>query len=128
MTAKMRGTQKEAVQSPQEDSFVMGVGGAVTGPRGLVFPGPWPLGRPQSFRCPATSLPSHPGCVNNHNTSRVFFPFSFFLFRAAPVAYGGSQARGRIGAIAADLHHSYSSTRFEPHLQTTPQLMATPGP
>ena len=26
--------------------------------------------------------------------------FLFFSFRAAPMAYGGSQARGRIGAIA----------------------------
>ena len=32
---------------------------------------------------------------------------SFFcLFRAAHVAYGGSQARGLIRAVAADLHHS----------------------
>ena len=31
---------------------------------------------------------------------------SFFFFRAAPMAYEGSQARGRIGAIAASLHHS----------------------
>ena len=28
------------------------------------------------------------------------------LFRAAPAACGGSQARGRIRAVAADLHHS----------------------
>ena len=28
------------------------------------------------------------------------------LFRAAPVAYSGSQARGQIGASAASLHHS----------------------
>ena len=27
--------------------------------------------------------------------------FFFWLFRAAPAAYGGSQARGRIGAIVA---------------------------
>ena len=32
----------------------------------------------------------------------------FFLgpFRAAPKAYGSSQARGQIGAIATGLHHS----------------------
>ena len=34
-------------------------------------------------------------------------------FRATPVAYGSSQARGRIGAVAAGLHHS--GTRSEPH-------------
>ena len=30
----------------------------------------------------------------------------FFFFRAAPSSYGDSQARGRIGAVAAGLHHS----------------------
>ena len=34
------------------------------------------------------------------------------LFRA----YGGSQAKGRMGAIAASLHHSHSNSRSEPHL------------
>ena len=34
--------------------------------------------------------------------------FSFF-WRAALMAYGGSQARGRIGAVAAGLHHSLSN-------------------
>ena len=32
--------------------------------------------------------------------------FFFCLFRAALTAYGGSQARGHIGATAAGLHHS----------------------
>ena len=45
-----------------------------------------------------------------------FFCFCFFcLFRAAPVAHGGSQAKGRIRAVAASLHHSHSNTRsFNP--------------
>ena len=38
-----------------------------------------------------------------------FFFFFFLLFRAT--AYGGSQARGHIGATAAGLCHSYSNTR-----------------
>ena len=41
-----------------------------------------------------------------------FFFFFFCLFaisRATPVAYGGSQARRRIGAIAAGPHHSHSN-------------------
>ena len=33
----------------------------------------------------------------------------FCLFRAAPAAYGGSQARGPIRATAAGLHHSHSN-------------------
>ena len=52
----------------------------------------------------------------------------FCLFRAAPAAYGGSQARGRIRAVAADLSHSHSNIGSEPRLQPTPQLMAMPDP
>ena len=39
----------------------------------------------------------------------LFFSFLsfFFLFRATPVAYGNSQARGLIGVSAASLHHSH---------------------
>ena len=57
-------------------------------------------------------------------TQLIFF--SFFYFKAAPAAHGGSQARGLIGVVAAGLHHSQSNARSEPHLQPTPQLMATP--
>ena len=49
-------------------------------------------------------------------------------FRAAPAAYGSSQARGWIWAVAASLHHSHSNTRSEPHLRLTPQLTATWDP
>ena len=52
--------------------------------------------------------------------------FIFLLFRAAPVAPGSSQARGRIRATASGLHHSHA--RSKPHLQPTPQLMAMPDP
>ena len=44
------------------------------------------------------------------------------------MAYGGSQARGQIGAVAAGLRHSHSNARFEPHLQPMPQLTATMDP
>ena len=52
----------------------------------------------------------------------VFFFFFFFLllFRAAPLAYGGSQARGLIRAAAACLHHSHSNTGSEPRLTAMP--------
>ena len=54
---------------------------------------------------------------------------SFLIFfRAALAAYGSSQTRGLIGAVAAGLHHSYSNSRFELHLQPTPQLMAMLDP
>ena len=47
---------------------------------------------------------------------------------AAPAAYGGSQARGPIGAAATGLRqsHSHSHAGSEPRLQPTPQLTATP--
>ena len=58
-----------------------------------------------------------------------FFFFCLFVFSGAtPVAYGGSHARGPIGAVVASLHHSHSKARSEPRLRPTPQLMATPDP
>ena len=45
---------------------------------------------------------------------------------AAPAAYGGSKARGPIGAVATSLHHSHSNVGSEPCLQPAPQLTATP--
>ena len=56
------------------------------------------------------------------------FLFVSCLFRAAPMACGVSQARGRIGATAAGLHHSHSNTRSKPPLPPTPQLTAMPDP
>ena len=50
------------------------------------------------------------------------------LFRAAPVAYGSSQARGQTGAVAASLCHSHSNARSKLCLRLTLQLMATPDP
>ena len=38
------------------------------------------------------------------------------------MAYGGSQARGLIGAVATGLHHSHSNARSGTGLQPTPQL------
>ena len=59
----------------------------------------------------------------------VFFVFCLFAFsRAAPVAYGGAQARGQIGAVAASLCQIHSNAGSEPRLQPTPQLTATPDP
>ena len=56
-----------------------------------------------------------------------FFFFVFLLFLwAAPAAYGGSQARGLIGAVATGLRQSHSNAVSEPRLQPTPQLTATP--
>ena len=54
--------------------------------------------------------------------------FVLGLFRAVPVAYGGSQARGQIGAVATSLCHSHSTTGSKVHLWPTPELTAVPGP
>ena len=43
------------------------------------------------------------------------------LFKATAAAYGGSQARGRIGAAAASLHHSHSNAGFIWFLTTESQ-------
>ena len=59
---------------------------------------------------------------------KVVFFFFFLLIRVAPAAYGGSQARGPIGATATGLHHSHSNTRSELCLPPTPQLTATLDP
>ena len=49
-----------------------------------------------------------------------FVLFCFCLFMAASVAYGGSQARGQIGAVATGLCHSHSNAGSEPGLGPTP--------
>ena len=58
----------------------------------------------------------------------AFTLFYFLLFRATPVAYGGSQARGQIRAVATGLYHSHINVGSETCLQPTPQLTATLDP
>ena len=63
------------------------------------------------------------------NILYIIYIYSLFAFsRATPAAYGGSQARGLIGAVAAGLRQSHSNSESKPCLQTTPQLMAMPDP
>ena len=55
--------------------------------------------------------------------------FVCFVFsRATPEAYGSSQARGLIGAVAYSLGQSHSNSGSKPRLRPTPQLTATPDP
>ena len=58
--------------------------------------------------------------------------FFFFGLSAiswtAPVAYGGSQARGRIGAVAVGLRQSHSNVGSELCPHPTPQLTAMLDP
>ena len=46
----------------------------------------------------------------------LFIYLFIWLFRAAPVACGSSQARGQIRAMAAGLQHSHSNAGSEPRL------------
>ena len=62
--------------------------------------------------------------VANDNISCLFF-FFFSLFRATHLAYGNSQARGRIGAVAAGHNHSFFMIRRPP--RSTPQLTSMPN-
>ena len=72
-------------------------------------------------------LSIHPLSHKNAFQVKKFF-FFLCLFRAAPEAHGGSQARGPIGATAAGLHQSYSNAGSKLHLQPTPQPWQRPDP
>ena len=68
-------------------------------------------------------------CNLRSDTSFFCVCVSFFAFsRATPAAYGGSQTRGPIGAVASGLCQSPSNSGSEPRLRPTPQLTAMPDP
>ena len=52
----------------------------------------------------------------------IIIIFVFAISRAASAAYGDSQARGQIVAVATGLSQSHSNLGSEPCLQPTPQL------
>ena len=56
----------------------------------------------------------------------LFIYLFILLFRATPMAYGGTQGRGWIRATAVGLHHSHSNAGSELCLQPTPQFTAMP--
>ena len=79
--------------------------------------GPAPFSRPQ-----VTQLGSHLRFTGMHQGSgqgpaqvgpSILSSFCCCVFRAAPVAYGSSQAGGPIGTIADSLHHSQSNSGSE---------------
>ena len=82
----------------------------------------------------ATSLTQFCFVFKIYSTSHrnLFFSFFFFcLFAiswAALLAYGGSQARGWVGAIAAGLCQSHSNVGSESCMQSTPQFRAVLDP
>ena len=59
----------------------------------------------------------------------LFIYFGLFaISKAGPAAYGGSQARGQIGAVATSLRQSHSNAGSELRLRPIPQLTAMPDP
>ena len=62
--------------------------------------------------------------TNKENQSTQYFIFFLSFSRTTPMAYGGSQARGLIKAVAAGLLLSPRNAGSEPCLWPTPQLMA----
>ena len=55
-------------------------------------------------------------------TSIFIYLLMYLLFRAATMAYGSSQARGLIRAVAAGLYHSHSNAGSDPTPQLTTKL------
>ena len=84
-----------------------------------------PLSRTRDRTCILNDTSQVCNCWATTGTPRklffCLFVFCFLLFRATPMAYEGSQARGPIRAMC----HSQSNIRSEPCLQHTPQLTAT---
>ena len=85
-----------------------------------------------SSNSPGNDLMAKPVYVFQENIlhkgkTSTFFGL-FAISSAAPMAYGDSQARGRIRAIATGLCQSHSNIGSKPHLQPTPELTATLDP
>ena len=67
--------------------------------------------------------------ADEHVFCKAFFClFVFAISWATLAAYGGSQAKGQIGAVATGLRQGHSNEGSEPRPQPTPQLMAMPDP
>ena len=72
--------------------------------RGILLTGSWRWWWPH---WPKSKIFPHE--VGSRDDWEFFLFFFFWLFRVEPAAYLSSWARGRIGAIAAGLHHSHSN-------------------
>ena len=62
-----------------------------------------------------------------HRSLFLFLPFVFLELH--PQAFGGSQARDQVGAVAAGFRHNHSNMGSKLRLRPTPQqLTAMPDP
>ena len=96
------------------------------GARGQVFPEEF-LGKSARERWKQLTVHEGRGWVEEIGFFCLFVCF-FCLFRAAPLAFGSSQARGRIGAVAAGQCHIHSHTRSEPCLWPNTTIHGNAGP
>ena len=94
-----------------------------------------PLSKARDQTCILMNLSQVPYCWAAMGTPRSLFFFSFLsfcccccYFLGRSCAYGGSQARGWIGAVATGLRQSHSNVGSKPRLRPTPQLTATLDP
>ena len=69
----------------------------------------------RQFLCGICFTPTFKKCFSVQLHYHYYNIIIFCLFRAVPVAYGSSQARGRTRAAATGLYHSYSNTGSEPY-------------
>ena len=90
-----------------------------SGPRLLCF-------QPELHQLPSWPQSSQQDSLKFPEPHGLYF-FNFF-WGGAPVAYGGSKARGLIRAAAATLCHSHSSGGSRSRLRPLPQLTAMPDP
>ena len=66
--------------------------------------------------------------ANDRKFLEIPLSFCLFLFSGAtPSAYGGSQARGLIRAVATGLCHSHRNVGSKQNLQPIPQLTVCAG-
>jgi len=86
------------------------------------------------FWQPSSLASSDPMCFLSFFFLFFFFFFLFFFFFglfaiswATPTAYGGSQARGLIRAVATSLRHSHSNALPKPRLRPTPSAHGNTG-
>lgn len=83
----------------------------------------WEVGEGRDHGTSVKPQPSKGQALGKGVFYYLFYFYSFCLFafsRAIPVAYGVSQARDLIGAVATGLCQSHSNTGSEPRLQPTP--------
>ena len=116
LTPKYDGTRGEACgrcTAHKGGALMNGIGALIENPQRSLHSS---AKRGHREKMPAGNPGREPSPKSKHTHAFFFFFLSVFcLFRTTPTAYGGSQPRGPIGAVAAGLHHSQSNARSLTH-------------